>query len=375
MALGPALIATKGYAASEVEQTYSRARELCQPLEDPSVLFPALFGLWSYYITRAEYGPTRKLAEQIFALARQHNDSALLLQAHRALAETSFVLGEFASTREHGVRGKSLYDSRQHRDHTLLYAEEPGVFCHALTAWALWNLGYPDQALQESLEALSLAQEASHPFSLAMALTIVTQVCQMRGDNLAVRKWAREGITLAVTEGFPFWETWGTILHGWALAQLGQGEEGSAQIQQALEVYPAVEFRTWNLALLAEAYERGGRIDEGNSAVAEALVMVEQTGERFYEAELYRLKGELLLNAERRRQNDERRTKEEEQDSVPIHHSSFSVHHSEQAEACFLQALEVSRKQHAKSLELRAATSLARLWQQQGKSYRSAEVA
>lgn len=150
-------------------------------------------------------------------------------------------------------------------------------------------------ALQESLAARSLAQEVSHPFSLAMALTIVTQVFQLRGDSLAVRERAREGMILATIEGFPFWETWGTILHGWACAELGQGEEGITQIHQALAMYPAVEFRTWNLALLVEVYGKTGSINEGLKMLTEALAMVEQTGERFYEAELYRLKGELTL--------------------------------------------------------------------------------
>jgi tetratricopeptide (TPR) repeat protein len=269
IALGPALIATKGYAASEVEQAYLRARELCQQLEDPSVLFPAVFGLWNYYITRANYQPTRELAEQMLTLARQHHDPALLLQAHRALTETFFWMGEFLTAREHGEQGITLYDPRQHHAHVLLYAEEPGAYCRALTAWVLWYLGYPEQALEKSADALALARQEAHPFSEAMALTLATQLFLLRGEIPAARTRAEEGIALAATHGFPFWETWGIILHGWALAQLGQGEEGSAQIQQALEVYPAVEFLTWHLALLAEASVRAGRIDEGRSVLTE----------------------------------------------------------------------------------------------------------
>lgn len=345
VALGPALIAIKGYAAAEVEQTYLRARELCQQFVEPGTIFPVLFGLWNYYITRAELQPTRELADQMLSLARRFDDSALLLQAHRALTETFFWVGEFPLAREHGEQGIALYDPRQHQTHAVLYAEEPGAYCCAITAWVLWFLGYPEQAVKRSAEALVLARQGAHPFSEAMALTLSTQMLQLRGEIEAARRRAEEGIALAAAQGFPFWETWVTIEHGWVRAELGEGEEGISQIHQALAAYPAVEFRTWNLALLAEAYGKTELPDEGLRVLKEALAMVEQTGERFYEAEVYRLQGELTLQS-----------KVESQKSK-----------EEQAEACFLNAIEVARRQQAKALELRAAVSLARLWQAQGK--------
>ena len=208
VALGPALIATKGYAASEVERVYLRAQEICQQLEDPFALFPVLFGLWNYYITRADQQPARELAEQMFTLARQLNDTALLLQAHRALVETFFWTGEFLTAREHGEQGIALYDPQQHHSHAVLYAEEPGVYCCAITAWVLWYLGYPEQALKRSAEALALARQGSHPFSQAMALTLGTQVLSLRGEIHIAQVHAKEGIALATAQGFPFWEAW-----------------------------------------------------------------------------------------------------------------------------------------------------------------------
>ena len=132
-----------------------------------------------------------------------------------------------------------------------------------------------------------MARQGSHPFSEAMALTLGTQVLSLRGEIHVAQVHAKEGIALATAQGFPFWEAWDTILHGWIRAELGQGEEGTAEIHNALALYPAVEFRTWNLALLAEACGKAGAIDEGLQVLTEALAMVKQTGERFYEAELY----------------------------------------------------------------------------------------
>ena len=159
-------------------------------------------------------------------------------------------------------------------------------------------------------------------------------------------------------------------LQGWALAEQGQIEEGLTQIRQGLATCQAIGagiFQSYFLVLLAEAYGKAGQAEEGLAVLAEALTVVDTSGERFYEAELYRLKGELLLNDERGMQNDERNTKAEKQGPAPIHHSSFIIHRFEEAEACFLKAIEIAQRQQAKSLELRAVMSLARLWQQQGK--------
>jgi adenylate cyclase len=208
----------------------------------------------------------------------------------------------------------------------------------------LWLLGYPEQARQQSHEALTLVHELAHPHSLAVALDQSAWFHQFCREWQAVQERAEATITLSTAQGFAQWLAPGTIRRGWALAERGQREEGIAQMRQGLAALQAINSqraRTYYLALLAEAYGRGNEVEEGLSVLAEALTVVDKTAERYWEAELYRLKGELLL-----------------QQAVPDQH---------QAEACFHQALDVARRQYAKSLELRAAVSLSRLWQCQGK--------
>jgi predicted ATPase len=227
---------------------------------------------------------------------------------------------------------------------------EPGVFGLSYAAFVLWHLGYPDQALQKSAAACTLAQELSYPFSLAAAQFFAAMLHQFRRESPLTHEWAEAAITLARAHGFPTWLGQGMIQQGCALAEQGQVEEGMSQIRQGLATYQAVGariYQSYYLALLAEAYGKAGQVEEGLAALAEALTVVDKSGERFYEAELYRLKGELTLS----------------QSSVPGLESSVQ----QEAEACFLKAIDIAQKQQAKSLELRAVTSLARLWQQQGK--------
>jgi adenylate cyclase len=225
--------------------------------------------------------------------------------------------------------------------------------CLAHLACTLWLRGYPDQARQRCQEALTWARTLAYPHSLAVALTFAAIVHQLRRERDAVHEWTSSVITLTTDQDLPFWLTGGRFMRGWVLAEQGQVAAGIAQIRQALSAYQAMGsaiVRSYLLALLAEAYRNGGQITEGLAAVAEALASVEETGERFYAAELYRLQGELLLQS----------------GGQGPESGSFTLHAAE-AEACLRQALDTARHQHAKSLELRAATSLSRLWQQQGK--------
>jgi predicted ATPase len=219
--------------------------------------------------------------------------------------------------------------------------------CYA--AQALWLLGYPAQALERSQRALALARELTHPFTLAFALVMASVLHQFRREGQAVQERAEALMTLSTEHQFTFVFAWGTLMRGWAVAEQGQGEEGLVQIRQGLAAYQVTSAETWQPyfhALLTEACEGIGQREEGLNALAKALTLVEKNGERRYEAELYRLKGELTL-----------------QSKVQSPRSKVE----EEAEESFQKAIEVARQQQAKSLELRAATSLARLWQQQGK--------
>ena len=284
-----------------------------------------------------------QLSEQCLPLAQQMGDSSRLLQAQWMMGQILFHLGEIRSAREHVERALALYDPRQHRSRAV---QDFGVTSQSYLSWGLWFLGYPDQALATSHKALALAQELSHSFGEAIALIFAAGLHQFRGDGHTAQELAEKAIALCQEQGFPVWLAFGLITRGWALAGQGQEEEGIAQIRQGLTAWQARGMeasRPLALALLAEAYAKVGQAEEGLRLLSEALAVVHSTEERIYEAELFRLKGELTL------QQSSARSPESE------------------AESCFLKAINIAQKQQAKSWELRASMGLARLWQQQGK--------
>jgi DNA-binding SARP family transcriptional activator len=345
--LGNVLVATKGYAAPEVGKTFTRARELCQSIEETPQLFPVLHGLHRFYLVRNELPTARELGEQLLNLAQSQQDPTLLVAAHRTLGGTLYFMGEFTAAQVHFEQGLTFYNPQHHRSYVLLYGQDEGVACLSYAVWTLWHLGYPDQALKRNQEALNLAQALSHAHSLAYAQLYATTHYYYRREAQATQEQAEALIALSTEQGFAFWLAWGMMFHGWALADQGQGEEGVAQISQGLAnllATGAVVHQSHALILLAEAYRKMGQAEAGLSAIAEALAIVANSEERRGESELYRFKGELLLKAKGRRQNDEL-----------------------SPEDCFLKAIEVARRQRAKSLELRAVMSLSRLWQEQGK--------
>jgi len=343
--LGPALMAIKGQGASEVEQIYMRARVLCTQVGETPQLFPVLWGLREFYNTRGELQTARELGEQGLTLAQHQGDATLVLEAHAALAATLFYLGEFAAARSHAEQGLALYDPQQHR--YLAYrgaGYDVGVLCLNHLSASLAYLGYADQALRRRREMVTLAQGLAHPLSLAAALSWTARFHQLRREPQVVHELAEAVIALATTQGFPQWWALGIVLWGWALAEQGQAAEGVAEIRQGLAAWRATGAevgRQWRLLLLAEAQGNMGQTVEGLATLAEALAVVECTGDRRDEAEIHHLKGKFLLRQ--------------------------TIPDEPQAETCFRQALDIARRQQAKSLELRAAMSLARLWQQQGK--------
>jgi predicted ATPase len=274
IASGVSLNATKSIAAPEVEQTYIRAQHLCQHLEEPQQLFPVLRGLWNHYNIRAELQTAHKLGEQLLTLAQQVQDAAMLVAAYRALGTTLFYLGALTLAHTHFARGMALYDSQQHCAYALLYGENAGVICHSFAAWALWYLGYPDQGLARNQEAVTLAQQRAHPFSLGFALNWAAMFHQFRHEARWTQEHAEAAISLATEQGFPAWMAHGSILCGWALAQQGQAQEGIEQIHLGLTTYRATAaelFRPYWLALLAEAQGTlAGARDRTHSAYGSA---------------------------------------------------------------------------------------------------------
>ena len=261
LALSDALIAVKGYTAPEVEKTVTRARELCQQLGETPQLFPVLCRLWLFYFNRGELQTARELAEQMMRLAQSVQDRYLLSVAHVALGCTLYLLGELTSARTHLEQAIALYDPQKHPRSTVNTAD-PRVDCLSYAAWTLWYLGYPDQALKRSHEALALAAGLSHPFSLAYALGFAALFHLLRREGQLARERAEAVMTLSTEQGFPYWLAVGTMVRGWALAEQGQVEEGIAQMQQGLAAFRAMGAelaRIGFLALLAERMGKWGR--------------------------------------------------------------------------------------------------------------------
>jgi class 3 adenylate cyclase/predicted ATPase len=345
LTLGSALTATRGYASPEVGKTYLRARELCHELgEAPPQLFPVMHGLYRFYHVRGELQAARENGEQLLELAAGVQDSGLLIEAYRALGVPLFWLGDVTSALEKLERGSQLYQAQKHRSHASVFGTDPGVVCQSYAALALWHLGHPEQGCIRSSQALALARNLSHHHSIALALVWAAWLHQLRREPQAARGHAEAAIALCTEQGFPLFMPMGAILRGWALVQEGRGEEGSVQMRQSLADLRATGAGLWQptfLSLIAEADGRIGQTERGLGVLDEAFAIVDRNNERFYEAELHRLKGELLLL------------------STPADLSG--------AERCYQFALEIAQRQMAKSLGLRAALSLARLWAKEGR--------
>jgi predicted ATPase len=349
--LGPVLTQTQGWAAPETGATYMRAAALCQQLGETAQRFPVLFGVWAFQLVRADYQTARKLGEQLLHLAEKEHDPALLVEAHVTLGVTLLFLGEVAAARRHCEQSVAHYDAQQHRSLAIEYGHDPAVSALANEAQALWLLGYPEQALRQSQASVTLAHRLAHPFSLTFALTVVTVVHQYRREWDQTQEQAEAAIALATEQGFPHWIAQCTIYRGWALAEHGHAA-GIDQMRwgiAAMRDIGSEVVQSHFLCMLAEAYLKDGQVEEGLATVAEALAFVDRTEERFYEAELWRMKGMLTLQ-------------------LKVESGEWKV---EEAEACFLRAIEIAKRQQAKSLELRATMSLARLWQQQALEQRA----
>ena len=342
LARGAALSMLKGFTATETEQAYSSARQLCQQMGDSPQRFAALAGLQRFYRSRTELKTARELGEQLLTLAQSIKAPAFLLEAYCEQGTNLWHAGEFASALTHLEQGIVHYDLQKHHSHTLSYWH-PAVLCFSSAGRSLWFLGYPDQALRRNQEALTLARQLSHPYNLASALNYAATLHTLRGEAQLVQELAEATIVLSREHGFIRWLGGGLIRKGWALAAQGSVEEGIEQLRQGIATWREIgtkQAELQHLTMLAEAYKNGGQIEAALCVLAEALAIMHTSEERCHAAEVYRLKGELFLEEGK----------------------GF-----EAAEESFLQALDVARQQNAKSLELRAVMSLCRLWQKRGR--------
>ena len=342
---GP-LIATKAYSAPEVERTYSRALELCERLNRAPELFPVLRGLWNCYFVRGELQRGRDLAQRLVVLADEQGDALSRSLARRALGSTLVFLGQSAEARECLEQGIALGDAAEasgdQRAHVLLYAERPGVVCRLYSAWSHWLLGYPDRALRDADAALLLSKELGHVHGLAFALNFAAVVHLWRREFGLAQARAEAAVAIAREHSLAQWLSMGTMARGVALAGLGQHTQGLAQLHDGFAQWQRIGANLANskwLGFTAEAHAAAGQIASAFATLARAQDAAAGTGEAFLQAQLFTLRALLLVNC------------------------GFDP----EAEAWLLKAIDVARTQSAKSLELRAATALARLWRDQGR--------
>ena len=338
IARGAPLLSVKGYASDEIEHNYQKARELSQENSGSEHHFLAIWGLWVFHLVRGHLSTARDLAESLLALATRERSSDLLIRAHESLGSTYSFLGRFDEARTHLLAATSLNDPKQQRSDVLPYTQDPGITARIMLARTLWILGEVEQVEPLALEALSMARQLDHPFTLVFTLATLSWIYSTIRNADRTTQLTDEAVALSTKYSFEFGLAWAMVCQGWALTEKGQ-EDGLGKLIKGLTATRATGANlndTFTLALLAEIYLRHNRIDEGLGTIEEAQKLAVTWGELFWQAELLRLKGELLFRQ-----------------------SGQSV---QAAEQCFCEALKIAQDQHAHMLELRAATSLAKLW-------------
>jgi predicted ATPase len=316
---------------------------------------------------RGEFAVALELARQAVQIAEKVQDDNLQLEAHYAVGAPLLWTGRFLEAQEHFERGMAFHRPDSYRAHAFFYGQDPRVFCLSYAALGRWILGYPDQARITSNLALSFAKQSPQVISLAVGLCFVGILAQQSREVRAISHFVDQVISLSKERDFPYWWAFGTILRGWGKAQEGQAPEAIDLIRQGLTSYQntgAESVRPYFLSLLADAYGKAGQADQAHQTLAEGLTLVQRTGESWCEAELHRLKGELTLQ---KGAGDWGLGTGFPTQQVPSLKPLVPWEVAEEVEGYFLKAIDVAQQQQAKSFELRATVSLARLWQQQGK--------
>ncbi|MBX3324447.1 MAG: adenylate/guanylate cyclase domain-containing protein [Nitrospira sp.] len=350
IARGASLLLVKGYASDDIEHNFLRARSLSQLSPDSEQYFLSMWGLWVFHLVRGPLEKARVLADDLLSWATRRQDPDLLIRAHESVGSTYSFLGRFDEAKTHLLAAKALYDPDKHRSQVLPYTQDPGITARIMLARTLWMLGEVDHVETLLAEAMAMARELEHPFTLAFALATVSWVYSTVRDADRTLSLTEEAIVLSTKYSFEVPLAWATSLHGWAMTEKGK-REGLGEIVKGLSAAQAAKAslnNTYTLTLLAEVYLRQKRIDEGLRTLADAQQLVHAQGEACWQAELLRLKGELLL--------------ERSEPSVSA------------AEQCCTEALRIAQGQHARMLELRAATSLAKLLLKSNRSATAREL-
>ena len=343
LAHGAPLMSTRGYAAPEVHQTYARARELCRLAGDDAQMFPAVLGLWQFYMVGGEVEVSAELGRQLLAQAESARDATTLMLAHRALGTSLMLSGELVSCREHTEKGLLLYDREKHGKLALRFGQDPGVTNGLYLGWSLWFLGHADESVRRAQGALSLARALEQPLSIAFALNYLATIHNYRGEYTTALQLAEEATTISSEHRLALWSAMSRIQRGWSLMGMGQLEQGEL-LKEGVTGWQktgAAAGLTFFLSALIWSLWQAGRLDEAMKTLEQMEALVNTKGERFFEAELLRLRGEVTL--------------------------ASGAGHERVAEDCFRRGLEVARRQQAKAWELRLGTSLAHLLEKQGR--------
>jgi predicted ATPase len=344
LVLGLSLTATKGYAAPEVEQAYTRARTLCQHATDAVHRFRVLEGLWRFYTVKPDLAMSATLAEQLLDLGRSADNDELVALAHTTFGTPYLHRCNFTGVLEHLEQALALYDPGRCQRYIDLTGADFEIRCHSWAALTLWLRGYSDRAYVRLERTLTRSSQISHPFSRAFALSLAAWHCHFRREPAAVQEHAEAALAVATEHALGQWVPVAFILRGWALAEQGRPQEGLDFLRRGLDMFKATGAelnRPHFLSMLAEAYWRQGQPEDGILVLDEALALAERNHDCYWKSEIVRLKGTLLLSASRP---------------------------DGDAEACFHDAIKIARQQQARLLELRAVTSLSRLWQRQNRS-------
>jgi predicted ATPase/DNA-binding winged helix-turn-helix (wHTH) protein len=363
LTLGVPLIATEGYAAPAVGDVYLRARELCQQIGDTPDISEVLWGLWTFHVLRADLVTAREIADEFLRLPERMPYPGLAMRGHLMMEVTFLHLGEFAPAIEHFEKALALYDPQRHLDDAVLYSQHPGLAMRCFAAWALWYLGQPDQALERMEEALIQAHELSEPHGLAHAHLFASILHQLRRETRLSQQHAETVVEVSLEHGLVMYQTQATMMLGWALIEQGRFDEGIEQIREGLVSYQATGtelLRPQFLTLLAEALGRARHPEEGLRELDESLEKAIRNGDASYLAEIHRIKGELLLMRAAGRGASRAA-------AAGSGASENDSSEAAQAEGCYEHAIKIAREQKAKSWELRAVMSLARLYKERGK--------
>lgn len=345
ISLGPLLLATKGYAAPEVERAFSEAWRLCQQVGDAQQRFQVLWGLGRFYQVKPDLPKGMTVARDLLAQAQTEENPELLLEAYSIAGTHFFHNVALRDAKQYLDESLALYDRERHAHHALVYGQDPAIVALTYGAWARWCLGYPAQALRQAQDALTLAEQLTHPYSRAVAMTYMTVQYQFLGDAAGCQQQAAATMALTRTYGFTLWLASATFLHGWAVAAQGDFEQGMNQMQEGIDLFRATGAElgaAYFAGLLAERLGQAGQPEIAMAVMGEAFDLLERTQDRWCEAELYRLKAELLA-----RLND----------------SALWTLLDQTPDDAFQQALLVARRQGARWWELQTLVSLCRHWQ------------